>query len=53
MIDKLFNFGKKTPSTDFSKFFVETKAEEKKKVITKAIREANQDQKKFFSDDPV
>lgn len=49
MLKKILRIGKKTPSTDFSKFFIETKAAQKKKVIKEAVRKANQDQKKLFS----
>lgn len=35
------------PSSDFSAFFVESKASEKKKLVKEVVREANNDQKKL------
>ena len=52
MLTKLFNLGKKNPSTDFSKFFIDAKSAEKKKVIKEVVRKANEDQKRVFHPDP-
>ncbi len=48
MFNKLFGSSNKSPKTDFSKFFVGSKAAEKKKVIKEVVRKANGDQKKLF-----
>jgi len=38
----------KTPTTDFSKFFVLGKAESKKKLLKEVVKKANEDQKRLF-----
>jgi len=43
-------FKRKTiiPSTDFSKFFVLSKADEKKRILKEVIKKANNDQKLLY-----
>jgi len=36
------------PSTDFSKFFVMSKASEKKKILREIVKKANADQKLLY-----
>ncbi len=50
---KLFNFlAKKSknaePSSEFSRFFLESSSKEKKKVFLYAARKANEEQRKLF-----
>ena len=48
MFSKLFHKKPATPSTDFSKFFVLSKASEKKKVMKEIVKKANADQKLLY-----
>lgn len=48
MFAKLFNKKAIIPSTDFSKFFVLSKAAEKKRVLKEIVKKANADQKLLY-----
>ena len=50
MISKMFKKNLKVvvPSTDFSKFFVLAKADEKKKTLKEVVEKANEDQKRLY-----
>ena len=48
MFAKLFKKKQKSPSTDFSKFFVLAKSAEKKKILKEIVMKANQDQKVLY-----
>lgn len=38
----------KAPATDFSKFFVSSKAGEKKRLIKEVVKKANNDQRQLY-----
>lgn len=38
----------KTPTTDFSKFFVLEKSDSKEKLLKEVVKKANADQKRLF-----
>jgi hypothetical protein len=38
----------KAPATDFSRFFVSSKAAEKKRLIKDVVKKANDDQKQLY-----
>lgn len=38
----------KTPTTDFSKFFVLEKSQSKEKLLKEVVKKANADQKRLF-----
>jgi hypothetical protein len=48
MFSKIFSKKAASPSTDFSKFFVSSKASEKKKVLKEVVKKANNDQKQLY-----
>lgn len=51
MITRILHmFGRDTkPSSDFSAFFVDSKARDKKKLIKEVVKKANEDQKKLVN----
>lgn len=49
-MEKILSIFKRTPkkTSDFSEFFLHAKSAEKKKVLLRAVREANKDQKQLL-----
>lgn len=48
MLSKFLRRKSPVPSTDFSRFFVLSKAVEKKKVLKEIVKKANEDQKLLY-----
>jgi len=48
MFSKFFNRKATVPSTDFSRFFVLSKAAEKKKFLKEIVKKANEDQRLLY-----